>query len=326
MPLSNSAYSRYKVIDARIRNTRKPYPSLEDLQEACFEKMQSYPSLHTLEKDIRNMKMSEPHGFEAPIMYCRINRGYFYTEPNFSINSIALSDLDIDTIKASIELLQSIGGSRVSVKFKQAIDKILSTYREEFPDTDISRKLIQTDYVNGSRGFKNFDLLFTSCKNKIPISFVHYSFQKREYKSVVVHPILLKEFDNRWYLIGFSEFHNALRTFGFDRIYDPIELKRKYITIDQSEIDSYCNAIYGVYPYENQSKQLVVFRTTPLITNYFESYPLHESQQAKKSQTGFCLFTIDVVPSVELVRVLRSYGNEIKVISPSWLASEVKNR
>jgi predicted DNA-binding transcriptional regulator YafY len=325
MPISKSAYRRYKVIDSLIRNTSKPYPTLNDIQEACLNKLDVFPSENTIEKDIKNMKLPEPDGFDAPIKYSRSNNGYYYTNPNFSINTVGLTDHDIESIKEAIELLQNIGGSRVSIRFNQALDKILTTDQEEFPEGDTNRKLIQTDYVNGSRGFKNFDVLFSACKNKTPISFINYSFQKREYKSVIVHPILLKEFDNRWYLIGFSEYHATLRTFGFDRIYEPIPLKRKFILINQTDIDLYCNDIYGVYPYENQSKQKVVFRTTPLITNYFESYPIHKSQKAKKSQYGYCDFSIEVVPTVELVRELRSYGKEIVVVSPEWLINEVKN-
>jgi predicted DNA-binding transcriptional regulator YafY len=325
MPISKSAYRRYKVIDLLVRSTTNPFPSLVDIQEACMNKLDFFPSENTIEKDIKNMKLPEPDGFDAPIKFCRKNMGYYYTNPNFSINNVGLTGYDIDSLKESIELLQNIGGSRVSVRFKQAIDKILTTFQEEFPESDSNRKLIQTDYVNGSRGFKNFDVLFSSCKDRTPISFVHYSFQKREYKSVIVHPILLKEFDNRWYLIGYSEYHNSLRTFGFDRIYEPIQLKRKYHSVSKEVIDMYCNDLYGVYPYENQTKQKVVFKTTPLITNYFESYPIHESQKAKKNQYGFCNFSIEVVPTVELVRVLRSYGKEIKIISPEWLIKEVKN-
>lgn len=325
MPISKSAYRRYKIIDLLIRNTSKPYPSIEDIKDACLDKLDFFPSENTIEKDIKNMKLPEPDGFDAPIKYCRKNMGYYYTNPNFSINNTGLTNLDIDSIKQSVDLLQSIGGARVSIKFKQAIDKILTTFQEDFPESDVNRKLIQTDYVNGSRGFKNFDVLFSACKDKNPISFVHYSFQKREYKAVIVHPIILKEFDNRWYLIGFSEYHNSLRTFGFDRIYEPIPVKIKYKASDAKLIEAYCNDIYGVYPYDNQPKQKVVFRTTPLITNYFESYPLHESQEVKKNQSGYCEFTIDVIPSVELVREFRSYGRELRVLSPEWMSKEVKN-
>jgi predicted DNA-binding transcriptional regulator YafY len=326
MPISKSAYRRYKVIDLLIRNTTKPYPTIDDFQEACLRKLDFYPSADTLEKDIKNMKLPEPDGFDAPIKYCRKHMGYYYTNPNFSINQVGLTDHDIETLKESIDLLQNIGGSRVSVRFKQAIDKILTTFQEDFPQSDTNRKLILTDYVKGSRGFKNFDMLFSACKNKTPISFVHYSFQKRAFKAVIVHPVLLKEFDSRWYLIGYSEYHQALRTFGFDRIYEPIALKKAYKPTVQAEVDLYCNDLYGVYPYENEIKQKVVFRTTPLLTNYFESYPIHESQKAKKNEYGFCDFTLQVVPTVELVRVLRSYGKAIKVLQPAWLATEVNNK
>ena len=50
---------------------------------------------------------------------------------------------------------------------------------------------------------------------------------KRNFNAVIVHPIRLKEFDNKWYLIGFSEHHNSMRTFGLDRIYEPLQLKKK---------------------------------------------------------------------------------------------------
>ena len=49
------------------------------------------------------------------------------------------------------------------------------------------------------------------------------------------------------------------------------------------------------------------------------------AKKQKKNQYGFCDFSIEVVPTVELVRVLRSYGKEIKIISPEWLIKEVKN-
>ena len=324
MAISRSAYRRYKVIDSLLRNTSRPYPSINDIQDACTIKLDMTPSIDTIEKDIRNMKMPEPDGLDAPIVYCRTNKGYYYTNPKYSINSVGLTDTDIDSIKEALDLVKNIGGSKVSIRFKQAIDKILTSYKEEFPESDSNRILIQTDYVNGSRGFKHFDILFSACKNRYPISFSHYSFQKRAFKSVIIHPVLLKEFDNRWYIVGYSENHQSLRTFGFDRIYEPLHLKRKYITTKQEEIDLYCNDTYGVYPYANEAKQSVIFKTTPLITNYFESYPIHSSQKGLKNEYGYCDFTLDIVPTVELVRLFRSYGTEITVKAPSWLQKEIK--
>jgi predicted DNA-binding transcriptional regulator YafY len=323
MNISKSAFSRYRVIDNMLKNIYKPYPTLLDIQEACSRNLDYCPSLDTLEKDIRNMKQFDV--FDAPIVYCRKNRGYFYTNSNYSLNAIPLTDHDISSIKEALDLIHNLGGhNRVNERFSDAIQKILVAYKEQFPDNNTQRKIIQTDFVEGTKGIEHFNLLFESCKNQTPVSFVHYSYAKRTFKSVTVHPIRLKEFDNKWYLIGYSEFHKSLRTFGIDRIYDPILLKKKYISCREKEIDAYCHDIYGVYPIEHQKKQPITFLTSSNITNYFEAYPIHSSQKAKKNESGSCFFNIHLIPSMELVKLFRSYGKHLKVITPIWLKEQTQ--
>ena len=325
MPISKSAYKRYKIIDSILRNTRDYYPTIEEIQQAIEKSIKQKLSLDTLEKDFRNMKLPEPEGFDAPIAYCRKNKGYHYTDSNYSISGVSLTDKDVESIKEALEILQNIGSSRVSDSFNYALDKILVSYKEEFPDSDSKRKIIETESIPGSRGFEHFETLFTACKNKIPLSFTHYSYLKRKFNSVIVHPVLLKEFGNFWYLLGYSESHKELRTFGFDRIYEPLLLKRKFIQKPQDVINNYYKDIYGVYPIKNQPKQGIVFFASPLVSNYFEAYPIHESQKCDKKDYGD-VFAISVVPSLELVRLLRSYGNEITVLEPMWLNDIINNK
>jgi len=324
MGVSKSAFSRYRIIDKMLKNIFKPYPTLYDIQEACERQLDFSPSLDTLEKDIRNMKQSDV--FDAPIVFCRKNKGYYYSNSNYSINSIPLTDSDILTIKEALDLIKNLGGgNRVTERFEAAIQKILASYKEEFPDGVIDRKIIQTDYVEGAKGYENFNTLFESCNNQYPISFVHYSYSKRVFKSVIVHPIRLKEFENKWYLIGYSESHAGIRTFGLDRIYEPIFLKRKFISCKDTAIESYCNDIYGVYPIENEKKQKITFLTSPGITNYFEAYPVHSSQKANKNNSGSSFFTLNLVPSMELIKLFRSYGKHLKVTYPDWLREQTQS-
>jgi predicted DNA-binding transcriptional regulator YafY len=322
MGIIKSAYKRYRVIDKLLRNEYRPYPTIEDFRNACNISLEYKPSPDTLEKDIRNMK--QENVLDAPIEYCRKNRGYWYTNPNYSINSIPLTEDDITNIKEALDLIKNIGGKRVNERFSEALQKILATYSEEFPDGNSQRKIIQTDYVEGAKGYENFNTLFKACQNKYPVSFSHYSYNNREFKAIIVHPILLKEFENRWYLVAYSESHTSIRTFGLDRIYEPLHLKRKYKESEEKEVESYCNDIYGVYPLENQPKQIITFFTSIKITNYFEAYPIHFSQKPKKNESGSCFFTIDVVPSMELIRLFRSYGKNLEVIKPEWLRIKTK--
>ena len=51
MPINKSAYIRFRIIDQCLRNKQKPYPSKEDLIEACTEVVGKV-SLRTIEKDL----------------------------------------------------------------------------------------------------------------------------------------------------------------------------------------------------------------------------------------------------------------------------------
>lgn len=227
MSISKSAYSRYRVIDNLLRNKFRPFPTLIDIQEACMRFTDISPSLDALEKDIRNMKRLE--AFQSPIKYCRKNLGYYYTESNYSINAIPLSSTDISSIREALDLVKNLEGGRGNKRFSEAIQKVLVSFKEEFPEGNIERKIIQTDYVKGAKGNQNFSVLFNACKNLNPISISLFSYSNRNFIAEVVHPIRLKEFQNKWYLIAFSENTKSISTYGFDRICEPVVLKRKYI-------------------------------------------------------------------------------------------------
>ncbi|MFY8110603.1 MAG: WYL domain-containing protein [Flavobacterium sp.] len=107
--------------------------------------------------------------------------------------------------------------------------------------------------------------------------------------------------------------------------YEPNLLKRKYISTPATEVEHYCSDIYGVYPIENQTKQEITFLTSIDVTNYFEAYPIHPSQKAEKNNSGSSFFIINVIPSMELIRLFRSYGKHLEVINPDWLRQQTKS-
>jgi len=322
---SKNAYRRFRIIDSCIRNKMRPYPSMEDLIKACWEKLDMDISSEAIQKDIRQMKDPAPDGFDAPIKYCRKNKGYYYTDMDYSINGTSLNSHDIDALKEALDVLEGIGGSRVSEKFGYVLEKISTTVQEEFGRKERANKIIQTDSPPPSRGFEHFDILFRACREKVPVSIVHYSYRKRRFKTLTIHPILLKEFDNKWYVVAHSELHNALRTFGLDRIYEPLLLRENYIKADAKEQEIYMNDVYGVYPLSDEPKQVIQVEASPLATNYFQAYPIHKSQKVKVHNHGSSTISFKLVPSMELVRLFMSYGKEIQITKPTWMRHYIEN-
>jgi predicted DNA-binding transcriptional regulator YafY len=270
------------------------------------------------------MRELPPEGFDAPIYYDYKGKGYAYSDPDYELGGVSLTDIDIETIRESIEFIQTIGGSRISEKFNHAMEKILSTSLE-FSTGNTKQAILQTMNPPRSRGFEHFDLFYKACREKTPVSLVHYSYKKRNFSALTIHPFMIKEFENKWYVMGFSEKHNQIRTFGLDRVFDPFLLKKKYITVEKSAREKEANDYYGVFPIPNQKKQGVKIQVSALVTNYFEAYPIHESQLIKKEESGSSVISYNLIPTIELTRLFLSHGYHVKVIEPKWLIEFTEN-
>lgn len=328
MNLSNSAFRRYKVIDGLLRNTIKPYPSMREIIEACLDKLDFEPAVDTIQKDLANMRLPYPEGFDAPIRYVHAKKGYEYTDPNYSLIGIALKQEEIDTIAEAVDLIQIIGGSRISDKFNHAVEKLLSATAECRQSQEQKRKVLQTMTPPVSRGFEYFDLFYEACKERIPTSILHFSYNKRSFIHTILHPFLIKEFDNRWYVIGYSEKHDSVRTFGLDRVNKPLKVIKNFKTVNPTELNAYLNDVYGVFPIPEAKKEIVKISANQLATHYYQAYPLHKSQQIKKKGSGSSEITFELIPSVELARYFLSQGNQVRILSPNWFnkfSKELKN-
>ncbi len=325
MPINKNAFKRYKVIDMLLRNNMRKYPTLAEITEACKEKLDiANLSTETIKKDIEHMRESVPNGFDAPISYNKQKKGYEYLDPNFVLGGVSLNDSDVDAIKESIDLIISIGGTRLGEKFNHAIEKVLSTVLEEFPEGNQKQHFLQTMTPPTSRGFEHFDLFYKACRTKTPVSFVHYSYKKRQFNAITLHPFLIKEFENKWYILGYSEKHQEVRTFGLDRVFDPFLLRKAFISVNRKQIDSTLSDYYGVFPIPNQKKQKIKLTVSALATQYFQAYPLHESQKIKKKPDGYSNITFHVVPTLELTRLFLSHGRHVQVTAPEWLIKFTK--
>jgi len=296
---------------------------MNDLLATIEEKLDVNTTAETVQKDIAVMKKMPPDGFDAPIKFNRAKLGYEYTDPDFSIYGVSLNSYDVDSISEAIDVISSIGGSRVSDKFTHAIEKVLSNV-QELTSTEEKRRIIQTDHISEGRGFEHFDLLYSACRDRVPISFVHYSYRRREFKALIIHPVLLKEFNNHWYVIGFSEAHQALRTFGLDRVKAPEPIYKVFQDTSSDVIDAYLNNVYGVYPLPNCTKEKITLHANAMLTNYFRAQKIHESQHVEMQSRGDSIITFELIPSMELVSLILSYGKQIRVLEPAHLAKTVK--
>lgn len=325
MNLSKSAFRRYKVIDNLLRNKMRRYPDMEEIIEECNDKLCYRPKPETIQKDIANMKMPYPDGFDAPIYYNRARGGYEYTDLDYSITGVSLRYDELEAVQEAVEIIRAIGGSRISEQFNHSMEKLLSATLESGVKDEKKIPVLQTMIPPISRGFEYFDLFYRACREKIPVSLIHFSYKKRKFDALIIHPFLIKEFENRWYVIGYSEKHKEIRTFGLDRINQPILLKKKFNPSDIHAIRSYLEDVYGVFPIPGMKKEKIDLHVSQLGTHYFQAYPLHESQKIVKNKSGTSTISYELIPSLELARFFLGQGHHVQVKCPVWFNQFIKD-
>ena len=139
-----------------------------------------------------------------------------------------------------------------------------------------------------------------------------------------MEPYLLKEYQSRWYIVGFVKGMNNTRTFGIDRISDLVLTDQVFKPTDSLDAQQLFKDTIGL-TYSVGSVQQVVLSFTPLQGRYVKALPLHDSQIVLKDDDTECLIRLDVIPNFELTQKILMLGPAVKVISPDWLIDEVKN-
>ena len=325
MPAIKNALLRYRIIDRAIRNEYIPFPSKRDLRQLCEDEIfGSSDGTHicdsTIEKDLFSMRMEH----DAPIAYSKRNRGYFYTEKNFSMDDVPLTEKDVNAIKAASTILHQFKNTSLFSQYEFAIQKILD--RAISSSKSISQEeeeVIQFESLPTVRGNENLELFLEAIKNKKTVQFNYFNYSKNEKTVRRVHPYLLKEYRNRWYLTGKSELKDKVITFGLDRIYDPIVLEQKFTVDSLFSPDNYFKHSIGITVF-NELPDEIIIETKPILSKYLESQPIHHSQEIKEIKpNGNHIFSFHLLITYELKMLLLGFGKDCKIISPPHLKSQI---
>ena len=78
----------------------------------------------SLENDLKTMRYDERLAYYAPIEYCRKNRGYYYTDKDYSIDKLPLSEEDIEAFDMILESFQRFKGAQVLNQVEGLFDKL----------------------------------------------------------------------------------------------------------------------------------------------------------------------------------------------------------
>lgn len=328
MPANKYALLRYRIIDRCIANKYKPYPNKEALRRACEEELYGSDgdrvSASTVDKDLYAMRFESNLGYYAPIAYSKVHKGYYYTDPDYSIDRMPLSPDEIEAIHLAASTLRQFRSIELFKNSEAAIDKILDRLSlHPTGSVDDTARFVHFETAPLYRGSEYLPSLLTAIRNREEVTLAYEKYTGSKQRSYTLHPYLLKEYRNRWYVIGYNPVKGDVVTFGLDRIAAvPAPTGLRFEVQADFDADLFFRHSIGITAIHDTPERIHL-RFTPLAGKYVESQPLHHSQRILRNDEVALEVELYLCITRELLMLILSYGADVEVKGPESLRRAV---
>lgn len=319
MPTNKNALIRYKYLD-RLLSDHHHYYDIHDLTDKVNDMLydDGFPEVtqRCIEKDLNTLEFAP---FSAPIERFTWNgkRCISYEKRSFSIFKQEMSREERNLLR---EVLSTIGQFDGLDNFKWLDDFKIGLGLEE------RRQIISFSNNPYLQNSNLLGTLFDNISNEVVIRLSYHTFSDVTIRSIDLHPYLLKQYNDRWFLLGAADSDMKILNFALDRIDDVEPLPEKIYAECPEELFERFEDIVGVTLYEDRPVEHIMLWVSDISKGYVDTKPIHGSYtpikgeaeqqlrlQYPQLQSGM-FFTLDCIPNFELIRELCSYGKELVVL------------
>ncbi len=276
-------------------------------------------SISTIEKDIREMKEE----YDAPIAYHTGERGYYFTDPDYSTDAIPFTPDDTEALRFAAMTLNQYKHVPIFGQFQNAISKIFDRVMisDRIDDEAIGR-LVQFETLPAVPGSKWLNGLFNAVKEKLQVRIYYHSYNSETTKEYLINPYLLKEYKNRWYVIAYRPDQDKMGTFELGRIQQVKLLPTGFEMLPSFNPDDFFKYAFGITVLNGKPEKVsLLFQNSEL--RYLIDTPLHPSQKLTNQGAETSTIELEVYITTELVMNILSFGKKVKVIGPEQLRVQV---
>lgn len=326
MSQNKNALIRYKTIDKCLQNSYRKW-TLEDLIEAVSDALYEYEgkqnpvSKRTIQLDIQTMR-SEKLGYNAPIeVYDK--KYYRYADEDFTITDIPLTETDINVLTETVSMLKQFKDfslfSDVSDILQRLEDKI-------YAEKTNTQPIIHLDKNENLKGLHFLDELYQAIVKKVVLKIKYKSFKSRDENEFLFHPFILKEYNNRWFLVGKKRSRAPISNLALDRIIS-IDYDFKTAFVDETfDADKYYKNVIGVTVNTGLQPRKIELKVNAIHAPYVLTKPLHHTQRLiKTNEDRSIIIHLLLVENFEFERQVLGFGDGIEVVKPEGLRKKMKD-
>ncbi|WP_053993053.1 WYL domain-containing protein [Mangrovimonas sp. TPBH4] len=309
--------------------------SKEDLKEKANDDLVELDlplieDVRTIEKGISTIETV----LEIPINKTGSPRVYTYENKPVSLVHKLFKQAQLEYLITLYDILIGLDGLGLK-NIKESVYSILS---EKGFDKLEELKFFETDGVDHFpmiqiESHPNFEVfqqelfldLFESIQQKVVLQVEHEQFNSQK---EVLHfsPFLLKQYNKRWFLMGFDHEKSHTIHLGLERIKRVMKTEEVFNEAEYNMFfkEDYFEDFVGVTKITTEPLMTIKIKATNEQFNYIETKPIHQSQKLlrEESPENYKVFTLEVIPNYELKAMLLSFGSSIEILEPESYRKE----
>lgn len=325
MPTNKNAAIRYQVLDKCFRDSRHRY-YIDDLIGACEDALLYYNGVGCVSRrqifeDIKFMESDT--GWSIPLERKKDGKKvyYRYKHSEFSINKQPLTDEEAQQLQTVILTLSRFRG----LPTNEWIEEVISNLEWRFNLKGKKENVISFEQNPNLRGLEYLSNVIDAASNHQTLRIEYHNYKDGGKDiSFVIHPYYVKQYNNRWFLLGLDNNRKDVSILALDRIVS-IEIAYDLLFIPNTTVDfeHYFDNVVGVTVPKSESIDIMLqFSENSFM--YVVSKPLHHSQQIVDEDNR--VIRITVIPNNELDQLLLSFGPDVEVLSPDSFRTIFKKK
>lgn len=303
------------LIDQRIRSGQAPNcRQLADELEV---------SRRTVLRDIDFMR----YDLGAPVEYDARRRGYVYTEPNWVMPSVRITEGELFALMVAEQALEAYAGTTWTEPLRRVFDRMIASLPERVevaPRSLLDRVQFQPEAAAVVDPV-TLEAVAAAVKKNRTLRISYQSLGHTEPKQYVVDPYILRRARGAWYLIGRDHRSGNVPMFHLGRV-RRVEHAGGTFDYHASGFDpkTYFDATFGVYETSARYKCVIEFRGCA--AQLVRERRWSASQKLKKLPGGRVRFEVTAAHLDDVWPWVLSWGAEAKAIKPKELIRIVSDQ
>ncbi len=307
------ALRRLWIIDRELRS--RTYPTVERLAELAEV------DTKTIRRDLRQLK----DDCGAPVMFNHKRRGWEYTEPNYHLPAVMITEGELVAMFLAGQALQMAQGTPYAENLQRAIRKLSEFLPDEvsvhWQTLDQTQSFHQT--VTTLHDLDIFRDLADAVLHHRQVRLRYWTASRDAETERIVDPYHLACIDGAFYLYAFCYDRQQVRTFSPTRIREIVPTGETFTVPDDFRIADFFDGTFKVISDASQPLRTVRLRFAPSAAKYVREKVWHVSQGLHREPDGSVVLEMSLRSMLEVRRWILSWGSECEVLEPAELRADI---